>query len=38
MLAAGKKALWDTKEPAYKKPKTSTINKDKDSAKISNLL
>jgi hypothetical protein len=37
MLAAGKKSLWDAKEPVYKKPK-QVAQKDKDSTKVSNLL
>lgn len=37
MIAAGKKSAWDTKEPVNKKNK-SLFQKDKDSAKVSNLL
>lgn len=37
MLAGGKRALWDAKEPVYKQTK-GTFQKDKDSAKVSNLL
>ena len=37
MLAAGKKSLWDRKQPVSKKPKQSA-GKDMDSAKVSNLL